>query len=375
MAGEQDKKDQKETIAVSTPLKKAPADDKKDDKKPEELSEEDQALKEGLELAVLRLQDEDDSLHKPALDHLIQEIRSSTSSMTSVPKPLKFLRPHYATLKGIYESWPISHSMKRQMADVMSVLAMTMADHGSREMLKFKLQGNKVENSSWGHEYVRSLAGEISEEYNARLEVSEEDEPFVDDLMVLVDDIVPFQMKHNAEAEAVDLLMEVRQLQKLGALSEEGIVDERNYGRVCLYLIRSANFIADPDDLLVLYETTFALYKKQLKFTDALRVAVKMGNDLHVASLFAEDSGASDVDRKQMALILARHRSHITLEQEDLNAIISNVSLSDQYTAVASAMDLSTPKTPEDIYKTEVCTYIPYYYILSCYTHYYTLHR
>lgn len=33
-----------------------------------------------------------------------QEIRTSTSSMTSVPKPLKFLRPHYGTLKAYYET-------------------------------------------------------------------------------------------------------------------------------------------------------------------------------------------------------------------------------------------------------------------------------
>lgn len=33
-----------------------------------------------------------------------QEIRTSTSSMTSVPKPLKFLRPHYGTLKTYYET-------------------------------------------------------------------------------------------------------------------------------------------------------------------------------------------------------------------------------------------------------------------------------
>ena len=59
---------------------------------PDEVSEEDKALKEGLELAVLRLQEPDKSLHKQALEHLSTEIRSATSSMTSVPKPLKFLR-------------------------------------------------------------------------------------------------------------------------------------------------------------------------------------------------------------------------------------------------------------------------------------------
>ncbi len=32
-----------------------------------------------------------------------EEIRTATSSMTSVPKPLKFLRPHYGALKSYYE--------------------------------------------------------------------------------------------------------------------------------------------------------------------------------------------------------------------------------------------------------------------------------
>ena len=48
-------------------------------------------------------QEPDQSLYKPALESLRTQIRSSTTSMTSVPKPLKFLRPHYDTLKGIYE--------------------------------------------------------------------------------------------------------------------------------------------------------------------------------------------------------------------------------------------------------------------------------
>ncbi len=84
--------------------------DKKVDKKKkeagDELSEEDKALKEGLELAVLRLAEStsetDVGVLKLALDHLAKEIKSATSSMTSVPKPLKFLRPHYDTLKNIY---------------------------------------------------------------------------------------------------------------------------------------------------------------------------------------------------------------------------------------------------------------------------------
>jgi 26S proteasome regulatory subunit N1 len=72
-------------------------------------------------------QDEDVSLHRPALESLRtqvnhrptpeshtaivtlsfpDQIRTATSSMTSVPKPLKFLRPHYDRIKAIYDTMP-----------------------------------------------------------------------------------------------------------------------------------------------------------------------------------------------------------------------------------------------------------------------------
>ncbi len=47
---------------------------------------------------------------------------------------------------------------------------------------------------TWGHEYVRSLSGEIGEEYDAR---REKEEP-VEDLLELVATIVPYHMSHNA---------------------------------------------------------------------------------------------------------------------------------------------------------------------------------
>jgi len=103
---------------------------------------------------------------------------------------------------------------------------------------------------SWGHEFVRSLAGEIGQEYNARVLAGadpENDEAFAD-LLNMVDVIVPFHISHNAEAEAVDLLIEIQRLSKLKDLSS---VDEKNYSRICLYLIKTADFMSDPDDLAV----------------------------------------------------------------------------------------------------------------------------
>ena len=63
-------------------------------------------------------------------------------------------------------------------------------------------------SGTWGHEYVRHLAGEIAVEWN-RDEMSKED------LTKLALEIVPFNMKHNAEAEACDLLMEIEKLDHL----------------------------------------------------------------------------------------------------------------------------------------------------------------
>jgi len=72
----------------------------------EELSEEDQKLKDELEMLVERLLEKDTKLYKPALEQIKEFIKTSTSSMTAVPKPLKFLRPHYEKLVEAYETWP-----------------------------------------------------------------------------------------------------------------------------------------------------------------------------------------------------------------------------------------------------------------------------
>jgi 26S proteasome regulatory subunit N1 len=59
------------------------------------------------------LQEPDTSLHRPVLETLRTLIRTSTSSMTSVPKPLKFLRPHYPELQTLYETWSESEDKVR----------------------------------------------------------------------------------------------------------------------------------------------------------------------------------------------------------------------------------------------------------------------
>ncbi|KAK9995841.1 hypothetical protein SO802_020527 [Lithocarpus litseifolius] len=53
----------------------------------------------------------------------------------------------------------------KYLADILSVLALTMSAEGERESLKYRLEGSGGDIGSWGHEYVRNLAGETSQEY------------------------------------------------------------------------------------------------------------------------------------------------------------------------------------------------------------------
>ena len=59
---------------------------------------------------LIFFQEPDADLHKPALESLRSQIRASTSSMTSVPKPLKFLRQHFDALKDLHSKWPDSEN-------------------------------------------------------------------------------------------------------------------------------------------------------------------------------------------------------------------------------------------------------------------------
>jgi 26S proteasome regulatory subunit N1 len=81
-------------------------------------------------------------------------------------------------------------------------------------------------------------------------------------------------MKHNAEHEAVDLLLEVGLIETIVPHT-----DEANHSRVCLYLTQCAGLLQEPDDTLVL-KVTFDIYKKFQQWPLALRIALRL-NDVN----------------------------------------------------------------------------------------------
>lgn len=312
-----------------------------------DLSEEDLALKTTLEGLVEQVVSKDEVAKRAALESMRTEIRSATSSMTSVPKPLKFLRPHYDRLKDAYVA-TVHPSNARQLADVISILASTCAKEGEREVLKYRLLGSEEDIGTWGHEYLRNLTAELTAAYPER----QKDERQA--LLMLVEKIVPYHMSHNAEPEAVDLLIEVDQLPLL-----EKYVDEGNYRRTCLYLTSCCQYLAEPDDKAVL-KVSHAIYLKRRMFHDAMRVALRLNDRPLIESTFVACDGV--LEKRQLGHLLARQGVVIDLEsgptaiqdgavQASVQEIISNSKLSEYFMELARDLDVMEPKVPDDVYK------------------------
>jgi 26S proteasome regulatory subunit N1 len=119
--------------------------------------------------------------------------------------------------------------LKTSFADMLSVLGMTYSDEERLDCLKYRLQAPSTDLGSWGHEYMRHLALEIGREFQNRLN---DDKP-TDDITDLALTLVPFFLKHNAEADAVDILSELEMIEQI-----EQYLDEDTYSRVCLYMAR-----------------------------------------------------------------------------------------------------------------------------------------
>lgn len=330
----------------------------------EELSEEDQQIKDNLELLATRAKDADMKLAKVAVESIGNEIRTATSSMTSVPKPLKFLKEHYGSLKEHFEGLrantsPAGVALRGALADVLSVLAMTSAEPDSMETLKFKLVSGVKDVAGWGHEYSRHLAGEIGDAYVKRVEEAGGDESKAElkDLMELVQEIVPWNMAHNAEPEAVDLCLEVNRLDMILEA-----IDKDNAGRACLYLLSCAAYLPEPEDRTV-YMCAYESYLKVNLSTDALRVALKMGDLDLMARVMG--SVSDPIEKKQLAYILGDARVWIDLTEgeaavedealcEELQTIMGNVRLNERYLALARDLDVMEAKVPEDVYKSHL---------------------
>lgn len=266
--------------------------------------------------------------------------------MTAVPKPLKFLRPHYEPMCKLYEQWP-EGADKNSLADVLSVIGMTFSDDDRQDTLKYRLLSPTTDIGSWGHEYTRHLAMEIGEVFPKRLAEDQD----TTDLIDLALNLVPLFIKSNAEADAVDLLLELEIIERIPEF-----LDENTYSRACLYMVSMVNLLTYPEDHQIL-ETAHKIYRQYNQLSKAVVLAIRL-NDL---DMIREDfDSTEDVALKmQMAFLIARQGIWMevpteTDEEQEIADCLNNIKLSEHFKSLAKELNILDPKTTEDIYKSHL---------------------
>ncbi|XP_076245977.1 26S proteasome non-ATPase regulatory subunit 2 [Calliopsis andreniformis] len=282
-----------------------------------------------------------------SLSQLRLLMQTSTTSMTSVPKPLKYLRNSYETLKKAHKKIK-RQDVRQQFAEVLSVLSMAGAPAGSKECLEYCIQGNVTNPGEWGHEYVRQLENEIVDEWtNAP---NREEKRIRQQLTPLVKSIIKFDMKHNAEIQGCDLCLEIDQLNFLGHY-----LDSANVERVCRYLEGCAAYSEDTERRQIL-QVMAEQYLKFKEYCKATFVALQLADSELVYKCLT--TCPDSLTRKQLAFILARQKDSPLRKEyqgedaKDIETILSNGHINTHFHVLARELDILEPKHPNDIYKT-----------------------
>jgi len=266
--------------------------------------------------------------------------------MTAVPKPLKFLRPHYEPMIKLYEQWEEGDN-KTSLADVLSVIGMTFSDEDRQDTLKYRLLAPTEDIGSWGHEYTRHLALEIGEVYPKRLTNEEPYQDLIDLALVLV----PLFLKSNAEADAVDLMSELEIIEDLPKF-----LDENTYPRACLYMVSMVNLLTYPEDQQFL-RTAHDIYKHYKQLTNAIVLAIRLNDVDLIQSDFNSTTDAAL--KKQMAFLIARQQIWLdvptdTEEEQEIADCLNNIKMPEHFKALGKELNILDPKSIEDIYKSHL---------------------
>lgn len=221
-------------------------------------------------------------------------------------------------------------------------------DEDRTDTLNYRLLAPSEDLGSWGHEYMRHLALEIGTDFQKRANADEDCE----ELNELAESLIPFFLKHNAEADAVDLLSELELIELI-----VNHVDENTYSRVCLYMVSLVPLLTYPDNDCVL-RTAHEIYRKYDQLTQAITLSIRLNDAALIKQDF--DSTKDKSLRRQLAFILARSRIPIDLSDEELEAdpelqeCLNNTKLPDHFKALAKELNILDPKVPEDIYKSHL---------------------
>lgn len=122
-------------------------------------------------------------------------------------------------------------------------------------------------------------------------------------MLVLAEKIIPYNLNHNAEAEACDLAMEIEHLELL-----EKFVDADTHLRVCAYMTSCVAYVPDPENSELL-RTSLRIFRRFEQWPLALRVAMQL-NDASLVETILKECPDSTV-RKQLAFMIGRQQVRV----------------------------------------------------------------
>ena len=103
---------------------------------------------------VSALYDSDPTIQMNSYNMIKTEITTSTTSMTSIPKPLKFMIAHYTPLKEYYLKLEETNTFKVFLSDLLAILVI-VSPSATETSLSFVMTGTKNDIVSWGAEFIK----------------------------------------------------------------------------------------------------------------------------------------------------------------------------------------------------------------------------
>jgi len=334
-------------------------------RKKQQLSEEDEKIKVELEAQVEKLEEKDGDVRAETILKLKETILSSTSSMTSIPKPLKFLTPHYDKLAGVYKVAKTSPEWDQKtvshFATILSLLSMVQSEDES-PVLTYALEiKESIPFSGFGHEYTVQLQSQIKNWYEKYLKdqdgeaTLEKREHFEKLIWPLALESIKYLLDQNSVVEAVDLLVELEKTDFISVLIKLPDVQ-----RATLYMINLA--LINPELGDTLYRLCYDIFMKHEQYAHALRIAMKMDdNDMVISILTKVDESGNGNLLLQLAHMMGRQHFMFDLDQaDDFNSVdgekfieaAGNANLHQFFRTLLKDLDVIDPKLPSDVYKT-----------------------
>lgn len=266
---------------------------------------------ENLNMILERLEDSEEEVKASALSMLVEMIKQSQSDTLN----FQFLSEKKEKMIEIGES--LREDQKRKMYDIISAISIIGED---KDILSYRLKGNVVPLSEWGHLYVKKLMSCI---------VKSNSKEEKDRVAAVSDSCVDFLFKNNLEFEAIDFLLEIGRISRVVEY-----VDTHNYKRIILYLEEMKAFY--PLDLSGIYK----------KMGDHTRYVTH--NALDKEKIIKYARGIKDKNtRRQLLYMLARMDVYYESQDPEEREILSNGHVKGIIKEVVGVLEIDKKTIPQ----------------------------